>query len=141
VDRTLAGSSQFGLAGAALAVNRVALPPATPVICPSPFVEARPPEWTPDYKMPGFLYSHLFVYPVRGGNVVLFPFSTSRDAADYATALVEGAIPSAGRFVIYGGNGQAHFWRDWFEKRLPGWSHRSLGWFRDVDVVLFEKTP
>ena len=126
--------------GAALAVNELALSPATPVICPSPFIEARPPEWTPDYKMPGFLYAHLLVYPLRGGNVVLFPFSTSREAEDYATALIDGAISSAHRFVIYGGNGQAHFWRDWFEKRLPGWSHRSLGSFRDVDVVLFEKT-
>jgi hypothetical protein len=125
--------------GAALAVNGLALPPSTPVICPSPFVEARPPNWTPDYKMPGFLYAHLLVYPLRGGNVVLFPFSTSTGAEDYASRLAGGAIPSAGRFVIYGGNGQAHFWRDWFEQRLPGWSHRSLGSFRDVDAVLFEK--
>jgi hypothetical protein len=125
--------------GAALAVNELALPPSTPVICPSPFVEARPPAWTPDYKMPGFLYAHLLVYPLRSGNIVLFPFATSPEAEDYAAALVDGAIPSARRFVIYGGNGQAHFWRDWFEKRLPGWSHRSLGSFRDVDVVLFER--
>jgi hypothetical protein len=126
---------------AALAVNELALTPATPVICPSPFVEARPPAWTPDYKMPGFLYAHLLVYPLRFGNVVLFPFATSPEAEDYATALVDGAIPAAGRFVIYGGNGQAHFWSDWFEKRpeLAGWSHRSLGSFRDVEVVLFER--
>ena len=128
--------------GAALAVNELTLPPSTLVICPSPFIEARPPEWTPDYKMPGFLYSHLLVYPVRG-NVVLFPFATSPEAEDYATALVQGALPSAGRFVIYGGNGQTHFWRDWFEKRpeLAGWSHRSLGSFRDVDAVLFVRQP
>jgi hypothetical protein len=126
---------------AAFAVNELRLSPSTPVICPSPFVEAKPPAWTPDYKMPGFLYAHLLVYPPRGGNVVLFPFATSPEAEDYATALVDGAIPAAGRFVIYGGNGQAQFWRDWFEKRpeLAGWSHRSLGSFRDVDVVVFEK--
>jgi len=124
---------------AALAVNELGLTPATPVICPSPFVEAKPPVWAPDYKMPGFLYAHLLVYPVRGGNVVLFPFTDSPQAEDYAGALAEGAIPAAGRFVIYGGNGQAHFWRDWFEKRLAGWSHRSLGSFRDVDVVVFER--
>lgn len=126
--------------GAARAVNELSLTPSTPVICPSPFVEARPPAWTPDYKMPGFLYAHLLVYPVRG-NVVLFPFATSPEAEDYAAALAQGAIPSAGRFVIYGGNGQAHFWRDWFEKRpeLAGWSHRSLGSFRDVDAVVFQR--
>lgn len=125
---------------AAQAVNELALPPATPVICISPFIEARPPAWTPDYKMPGFLYAPLLVYPVSG-NAALFPFSTSPEAEDYATALVQGAIPAAGRFVIYGGNGTVHSWRDWFEKRpeLAGWRHRSLGKFEDVDAVLFEK--
>jgi hypothetical protein len=127
---------------AAQAVNRLALPPSTPVICPSPFVEARSPAWTPDYEMPGFLYAPLLVYPVRG-NVVLFPFVTSPAAEDYASALVQGALPSAGRFVIYGANGGVHFWRDWFEKQpeLAGWNHRSLGNFKDVDAVLFERTP
>ena len=125
---------------AAQAVNRLALPPSTPIICPSPFVEARSPAWTPDYQMPGFLYAPLLVYPVRG-NVVLFPFVTSPEAEDYATALARGALPAAGRFVIYGANGGAHFWTDWFEKRpeLAGWSHRSLGDFKDVDAVLFER--
>jgi hypothetical protein len=127
---------------AAQAVNRLSLPPSTPVICPSPFVEARSPAWAPDYEMPGFLYAPLLVYPVRG-NVVLFPFVTSPEAEDYATALVQGALPAAGRFVIYGANGGVHFWRDWFEKRpgLAAWSHRSLGDFKDVDVVLFERKP
>jgi hypothetical protein len=124
--------------GAAAAVNRLDLPPSTPVICPSPFVEARSPAWTPDYEMPGFLYAPLLVYPVRG-NGVLFPFVTSPEAEEYANALLQGAIPSAGRFVIYGANGGVHFWRDWFEKRLDGWTHRSLGDFKDVDAVVFER--
>ena len=125
---------------AAMAVNQLELSPSTPVICPSPFVEARSLAWTPDYEMPGFLYAPLLVYPVRG-NAVLFPFATSPEAEDYATALVEGALPAAGRFVIYGANGGVHFWRDWFEKRpeMAGWSHRSLGQFKDVDAVLFER--
>jgi Dolichyl-phosphate-mannose-protein mannosyltransferase len=127
--------------GAAVAVNNLALPPSIPVICPSPFIEARPPAWAPDYQMPGFLYAHLLVYPLQGGNVVLFPFAASPEADDYATALLQGAVPSAGRFVIYGSSAQAHFWRDWFEKRpeLDGWSHRSLGPFLDVDAILFER--
>ena len=125
---------------AARELNELGLPPSTPVICPSPFVEARPPAWTPNYKLPGFLYAHLLVYPVAG-NTVLFPFAPTPEAEDYAVALVKGSLPAAGRFVIYGGNGPVHFWRDWFEKRpeLDGWSHRSLGQFLDVDVVLFEK--
>jgi len=124
---------------AAEAVNKLALPSSVPVICPSPFIEARPPEWKPDYHMPGFLYAHLLVYPVRG-NVVLFPFADSPEADDYATALAQGAIPAAGRFVIYGGNRVTHFWRNWFEKRpeLAGWTHRELGQFLDVHAVLFE---
>ena len=127
---------------AAQAVNRLALPPSIPVICPSPFIEARSPAWTPDYEMPGFLYAPLLVYPVRG-NIVLFPYATSPEAEDYATALVQGALPRAARFVIYGANGGVHFWRDWFATRpeLAGWSHRSLGSFKDVDAVLFERTP
>jgi hypothetical protein len=125
---------------AARELNELRLPPATPVICPSPFIEARPPEWTPDYKMPGFLYAHLLVYPVSG-NAALFPFAASPGAEEYAIALVKGTLPAAGRFVIYGSNGRVRFWRDWFEKRpeLDGWSHRNLGQFQDVDVVLFEK--
>jgi hypothetical protein len=121
-------------------VNDLALPPSTPVIFPSPFVEARPPEWTPDYNMPGFLYAPLLVYPVRG-NVVLFPFAASPEAEAYAATLLAGTVPAAGRFVLYGGDGPAYFWRDWFEKRpeLAGWSHRSLGQFADVEAVLFEK--
>jgi hypothetical protein len=90
--------------------------------------------------MPGFLYAFLEVYPVRG-NIVLFPFATSAEAEDYAAALAGGALPAAGRFVIYGPNGGAHFWRDWFQHRpeLAGWSQRSLGGFQDVDAVLFER--
>ena len=88
--------------------------------------------------MPGLLYAPLLVYPVTG-NVALFPFAVSPEAEDYANALLQGAIPSAGRFVIYGANGDVHFWRDWFEKKpeLAGWSARSLGPFKDVDAVVF----
>jgi hypothetical protein len=126
--------------GAALAVNRLALPPSTPVICPSPFIEARPPAWTPDYKMPGFLYSHLLVYPVKG-NAVLFPFGNSPEAEDYARALLHGPIPASGRFVIYGGHGGATFWKQWFQQQpdLVGWTVRPLGQFQDVDAMLFQR--
>jgi hypothetical protein len=125
---------------AAEAVNQLALPPSTPVICPSPFIEARPPAWSPAYKLPGFLYAHLSVYPVRGA-LLLFPFLSSRQADAYAVSLVQGSLASSGRFVVYGPNGGAHFWRDWLARRpeLAGWRHRSLGDFRDVDAIVFEK--
>ena len=49
--------------------------PNTPVLCPSPFIEARPPVWQPSYALPGFLYCHLPVYPFRG-KPYLLPFET-----------------------------------------------------------------
>jgi len=66
--------------GAARKVDELALGPETPVICPSPFIEARPPVWRPDYAMPGFLYAHLPVYPVAG-KTYLFPLRLRRSGA------------------------------------------------------------
>jgi hypothetical protein len=123
---------------AARAVNR--LPSGTPVICPSPFVEAVPPAWRPDYRLPGFFYAHLSVYPVRG-NLYFFPFTRSAEADRYATALSQAALPAAGRFAVYGWEPQVHAWRDWFRARpeLEGWHEKRLGPFADVDVEVFEK--
>jgi mannosyltransferase len=61
---------------AARAVNQLEAAGEIPVICPSPFIEARPPAWRPDYPLPGFLYAHLAVYPVSG-RIYLFPFENS----------------------------------------------------------------
>ena len=112
--------------------------PGTPVICPSPFIEARPPEWTPDYPLPGFLYSHLEFYP-PGGRPYLFPFEASEAAKRYAEELARGPLLRAGRFVIYGGAGQAGYWRDWFGGRVEfaGWKIDRPGPFRDVEVYGF----
>jgi hypothetical protein len=122
--------------GAARKVNQLA-GPHTPVICPSPFIEARPPVWRPDYRMPGFLYSHLPVYPI-GGKTYLFPFETSPEAERYATDLTRGPLASSRRFLLYGGNGATRFWRKWFTARpeLAGWGSVRLP-YGDVDVVEF----
>jgi dolichyl-phosphate-mannose-protein mannosyltransferase len=111
----------------------------TPVICPSPFIEAKSPVWTPDYPLPGFLYSYLSVYPT-GGRQVLFPFETSPEADAYARELAQDTLPKIERFVIYGGLGPAGYWRDWFLKQpeLAGWSATSLGSFGDVLAVVLE---
>ena len=90
--------------GAARKVNQLTLGPGTPVICPSPFIEARPPVWRPDYHMPGFLYAQLPVYPI-GGKAYLFPFETSPEAERYAAGLTRGALSTGRRFLLYGGNG------------------------------------
>jgi len=126
---------------AALEVNRftaLASGRNTPVIVPSPFVEARPPVWYPAYPLPGFLYSHLEGYPIRG-KLYLFPFEGA-DGLRYAGDLARGAFAGTKRFAIYGGAGNVRFWRQWFSARpeFAGWSNRSLR-FGDVGVAEFQK--
>ncbi len=126
--------------GAARQVRQLAVDPATPVICPSPFVEARPPVWNPDYRLPGFLYAQLAVYPLPG-RVLLFPFDDSPQAESYAAQLSSTTLAPARRFIIYGGAGQAGFWWKWLAARpeLSGWSSRRAGDFGDVTVVWFAR--
>jgi len=109
------------------------------VICPSPFIEARPPAWRPDYPLPGFLYAHLAVYPISG-KIYLFPFENSAPAESQASALAQGELASSRRFLIYGWEPQVNFWRDWFARRpeFAGWHQRRIGPFADVDLFLFE---
>jgi Dolichyl-phosphate-mannose-protein mannosyltransferase len=114
--------------------------PDTPVLCPSPFIEARPPVWQPAYVLPGFLYCHLPVYPFRGRQYLL-PFDDSPEAEHYVTSLAEGPIPASGRFLIYGGSGSVRYWRNWFSVRpeFSAWRRERLGSFGDVVVELFER--
>ena len=125
---------------AAAAVNRMEASAATPVICPSPFIEARPPAWRPDYPLPGFLYAHLDEYPIQA-NPYLFPFADSPQAEGYASTLARGSLSTSHRFLIYGWEPQVNFWRDWFAARpeFAGWRQRRLGPFADVDLVEFER--
>jgi Dolichyl-phosphate-mannose-protein mannosyltransferase len=113
-----------------------------PVICPSPFIEAQPPVWNPDYPVRGFLYSNLAVYRTPG-QIYPFPFVTSPEAERYAQSLAGGALIQAGRFAIYGGDRNVEFWRRWFAARpeLSGWRNRRLGLFGDVEVAVFYKEP
>ena len=125
---------------AAAAVNAVQVGGQVPVICPSPFIEARPPVWRPDYRLPGFLYAQLSVYPIRG-NTYLFPFEGSPEAGAYAASLLQGAISKSGKFLIYGWEPQVDYWREWFTRRpeLTDWKQRRLGPFADDDAVEFSK--
>jgi hypothetical protein len=129
-----------GWKAAAASIQQLGLRPQAPIICPSPFVEARPPVWTPDYSLPGFLYAHLSVYPVQG-KVYPFPFEDSLEAEKYAAQLSRDTLAGSQRFVIYGWDRHVWFWRDWFAARaeLSGWRERQLGPFGDVDVVVFER--
>ena len=111
-----------------------------PVLCPSPFIEARPPVWRPGYPARSFLYSHLAVYPVHG-EVYRFPFEASPEVERFAAELTQGRLSASKKFIIYGGDRAAHFWRDWFSARpeLAGWRIRELGSFGDVEVLVFER--
>ncbi|MBZ5604801.1 MAG: glycosyltransferase family 39 protein [Acidobacteriia bacterium] len=135
-----AGQQDSDWRGASASIARYS--PETPVICPSPFIEAKAPEWSPGYHLPGFLYAHLATYPVRG-RIFLFPYRKSAAAERYAAKLSRETLPASGRFVIYGGAYNTHVWRNWFRERpeFAGWNERSLGQFGDVDAVVFERRP
>jgi hypothetical protein len=123
--------------GAAEAVNHLAVGPQTPVICPSPFIEARPPNWSPAYRLPGFLYSYLPVYPVNA-ELKLFPFDLG-DGELYATQLLRDELLGDRRFLIFGGGGAVRDWREWFRYRpeLIGWGIKRYE-FGDVEVTEFD---
>jgi hypothetical protein len=126
--------------GAARALGEQRLGPGVPVIAPSPFIEARPPVWRPDYPIDSFLYSHLLVYKFPG-RIYPFPFQNSPQAEQFAIQLSQQVLAGAGKFVIYGETPKVLFWRDWFQSRpeFIGWHIRRLGPFGDVEVVEFEK--
>jgi len=125
---------------AAGAINREIAGADVPILCPSPFIEARPPIWYPGYPASSFLYSHLAVYPVHGA-VYRFPFETCGEAERFAAELAQGRLSASREFIIYGGDRAVHFWRDWFSARpeLTGWRIRGLGAFGDVEAVVFER--
>jgi hypothetical protein len=112
-----------------------------PVICPSPFIEAQPPVWRPDYPVQGFLYSNLTVYQTPG-HIYPFPFVRLPPVEEYARRLSIGTLAPAGRFALYGADRNVEFWQRWFAARpeLHGWRNRGLGSFGDVEVVAFSKS-
>jgi hypothetical protein len=116
--------------------------PSTPVLCPSPFIEARPPVWQPTYALPGFLYCHLPVYPFRGKQYLL-PFDDSPEATSYMEDLTSATLTRSRRFFIYGGSGSVRYWRNWFSVKpeFSTWHRERLGPFGDVVVEMFEQRP
>ena len=90
---------------ASQAIRELGIDAATPVVYPSPFIEAREPVWRPGMELPAFLYCHLETYSA-GGAPYLLPFEMSEDAESYAAHLAASALAPQGRFVIYGGRHQ-----------------------------------
>ncbi len=125
---------------AAQRLNAESLGQDAPILCPSPFIEARPPVWKPDYRMSDFLYAPLSVYHVQG-HTYPFPFESSPEAEEFAAQLSERTLSFSDRFALYGGERAVKFWRDWFSARpeLEAWRSKELGPFGDVDVIVFEK--
>lgn len=122
-------------------VNRIAETPDTPIICISPFIEAIPPVWSPDYPIPGFLYAPLFAYPLRG-TPYLFPVRVSDEARLYAQRLIPKTLPHHGLFLIYGGIPAAQYWQNWLSQvpELHGWRSDARD-FGDILVVVFRAHP
>lgn len=128
--------------GAARAIDRVNVDSNIPVVCISPFIEAQPPVWQPDYPTSDFLYCQLIYYPIHG-TIRPFPFAASPEAERYADSLARTEFPAKGRFIIYGGGTIVDLWRKWFFARpdFADWSSRSLGDFDGIKAVLFERSP
>ncbi len=116
--------------------------PDMPVLCPSPFIEAREPEWSPSYRLPGFLYAHLEVYPVRG-KPYLLPFDASPEAERFLDGISGSVLKRWPRFALYGPGRSVREWRQWLASRpaFAGWRARGLGSFGEVEVVMFERPP
>jgi hypothetical protein len=123
---------------AALTLKQWAGNEQVPVICPSPFIEARAPVWQPGVPASGFLYSHLSFYPMSG-RPYAFPFEPSSAAEGYARTLVRDSLAGAGRFAIYGGDRNVTFWRQWFAARpeFETWHNKLVGSFGDVQLAVF----
>jgi hypothetical protein len=123
---------------AAQAVRESALPAGFPV-CPSPFVEARPPVWRPDYPIDSFLYSNLLICPLSG-KLYPFPYEISPDAERDARQLWNDTFSHGPGFAVFEIDRQVMPWREWFRARpeTAAWRDRKLGGFGGVSVVVFE---
>jgi hypothetical protein len=140
-NRAVPSYHNFDWRGAAQAVNARVLGPDTPVICFSPFIEARYPVWHPEYPLPSFLYAPLAVYPVRG-RVYTFPLDSSPEAEQYGSALAQTTLDSSRRFFVYGTDRSVNYWWPWFQRKMgpAGWTSRKLGPFGVVYLVEFDRT-
>jgi hypothetical protein len=124
---------------AARTVNSLIRGASTPVLCPSPFIEAQPPVWTPDYTLPGFFYAHLAAYPIEG-DTILLPARLSPEGERYVQPLIKERIVPAGRFILYSGVYGVYQWLSWLENQpeLNPWKKRHIS-FGDVELVVFER--
>jgi len=125
----------------AAALERSLALDSTPVLCPSPFIEAQPPVWTPDYPFPSFLSSHLQFYPLKG-RLKLFPFQPSPESERYAADLLTTELLPAGRFITYGSTWSLENLDKFFSRRpeLAQW-HKETRRFDNLSVYFYRSLP
>jgi hypothetical protein len=123
---------------AAATLEKAVSSDSTPVLCASPFIEAQYPRFSPNYALPGFLFSNLTYYPIRG-KPRLFPFSPSEEAKKYAVSLLNSELVPAGRFVLYGSNYGSGYLMRYLATRpeLAGWRTDSAH-FGSILIVTFD---
>ncbi|MGQ9634518.1 MAG: glycosyltransferase family 39 protein [Bryobacteraceae bacterium] len=126
--------------GASGAVSRLVAGRDIPVACPSPYIEAKPPAWSPDYPADGFLYSHLVAYPVQG-KVYPLPFEPMPETEVAAEELLRRKLELAREFVVYGPAGGAGKWTQWLASRLPPamWKQEHWSNYGDVSIIVFRR--
>ena len=121
----------------AAAFERTVAVDSTPILCPSPFIEAVPPVWRPDYPFPSFLYSHLQFYSLNG-RLRLFPFKPSSESNEYLQSLLATELMPAGKFVTYGSTWSVQALDRWFAGRpeMTRW-HKESARFDSLSVVVY----
>jgi hypothetical protein len=121
-------------------IRALGIRPDTPILYPSPFIEAQSPVWHPNFELPGFLYCHVEFYPV-GGTPYLLPFVSSPDAERYASEIASTSLAAEDKFVIYGSDVRVEYWEKAFSRQpgLAGWNARQVAKIGDVEAVVFER--
>lgn len=126
--------------GASRAVSQLVAGKDVPVACPSPYIEAKPPAWSPNYPADGFLYSHLVAYPVEG-KVYPLPFEPLPETEAAIDEPLRRKLEPAGEFIIYGPAGGAGKWTQWLASRLPPalWKQEHWRNYGDVSIIVFRR--
>jgi hypothetical protein len=121
----------------AAAMERSLASKGTPVICISPFIEAQPPVWTPEYRTPGFLYSSFLYYPIRG-DMKLLPYESAPESERYTERLLATDLVPSGTFITYGSTYAVGKLDEWLQKRpeLRAW-HRESKRFDMISVAVY----
>jgi hypothetical protein len=107
-----------------------------PVLIQSPFIESSTMNLNYAGKLPGWLLAPTLNYPAAGH---VFAVATSLETSrPYLEANAFPAIEREGRFISVAGDPD---FIQWLNGRFSGYSSHSLGNFRQVIAVLYERRP